>query len=114
MASIKPLTQFNFYSEIESTSGLSLIYFSASACSSCKHLTTILTEMAKKQPSLTIFKIDAQHESALVSEYEVLNLPALFLFKQGQYHAEISSQARSASILNAIRHASQLTAEEAP
>ncbi|MDH5393634.1 MAG: thioredoxin family protein [Gammaproteobacteria bacterium] len=114
MPSIKTLTQFDFYPEIEATRGLSLIYFSAHACSSCLHLSHLLTEMAKNQPELSIFKVDAQQDQALVAEYEVFHLPALFLFKQGQYHAQLVCEARSSSILNAISHASCQTAEEAP
>lgn len=114
MSAIKTLTQFNFYPEIEETQGLSLVYFSAHACSSCKHLTLILTQLAETQPDLSIFKVDAQQDQALIKEYEVFHLPALFLFKAGQYHAELQCEARSSSILSCINSASQQPAEEAP
>ncbi|MDH5518472.1 MAG: thioredoxin family protein [Gammaproteobacteria bacterium] len=113
MPSIQPLTQFDFYAVIENTPGLSLVYFTAPSCSSCRHLSQLLTEMITPA-DLTIFNVDAVHEQALLAEYEVFHLPALFLFKQGQYHAEIHAEARSASILNAITVASQQAAEEAP
>lgn len=114
MQAIKTLTQFDFYAKIEETNGLSLVYFSAQACSSCKHLSQVLSQLAEEQPSLSIFTVDAQQDQALVKEYEVFHLPSLFLFQNGQYHAAIQSEARASSILQAISSASQLPAEEAP
>ena len=114
MPAIKMLTQFDFYPEIENTKGLSLVYFSAHACSSCKHLTHVLADLAKEQPELSIFKVDAQQDQALIQEYEVFHLPAMFLFKEGQYHSELQCEARPNSILTCISSASQQPAEEAP
>ncbi len=114
MPAIKMLTQFDFYPEIEHTKGLSLVYFSAHACSSCTHLSHILTDLAEEQTDLSIFKVDAQQDQALIKEYEVFHLPAMFLFKEGQYHAELQCEARPKSILSCISSASQLPAEEAP
>jgi thioredoxin len=114
MSVIKTLTQFDFYPEIEETKGLSLVYFSAHACSSCKHLTQVLSQLAEKQSELSIFKVDAQQDQALIQEYDVFHLPALFLFKEGQYHAELQCKARTNSILSCISSASQQPAEEAP
>ncbi|MCK5337019.1 MAG: thioredoxin family protein [Gammaproteobacteria bacterium] len=114
MPAIKTLTQFDFYAEIEETRGLGLVYFSAHACSSCKHLTHVLSQLAEDQPDLSIFKVDAQQDTALIKEYDVFHLPALFLFKEGQYHAELECESNAASILNCINLASQQAAEEAP
>ena len=114
MTAIKMLTQFDFYSEIEETRGLSLVYFSAHACSSCKHLTHVLSQLAENQPELSIFKVDAQQDQALIKEYDVFHLPALFLFKEGQYHAELECESRPDSILKCINLASQQPAEDAP
>ena len=114
MSAIQTLTQFDFYAEIEATKGLSLVYFSAIACSSCKHLTQVLSKLRETESGLSIFKVDAQQDQALVKEYEVFHLPALFLFQNGQYHAEIQSEARANSILQAINNACQQPAEEAP
>lgn len=114
MATIKALTQFDFYAELDATAGLSLVYFSAHACSACKHLSQVLTQLAQNQPELTIFKVDAQQDQALIREYDVFHLPALFLFKEGQYHAELQCESRAESILNCINQASQQAAAEAP
>jgi len=114
MSVIKALTQFNFYPQLEQTKGLSLIYFSAHFCSSCKHLTHILTKLAAEQDKLTVFQVDAQQDQALVAEYEVFHLPALFLFNNGHYHAQLQCEARIPSILDAIQKAANQPAEEAP
>lgn len=114
MPAIKALTQFDFYPQIEQTKGLSLIYFSAHFCASCQHLTHILTQLADEQEEVSIFQVDAQQDQALVAEYEVFHLPAMFLFNNGQYHAQLQCEARIPSILNAIKQAKEHPAEDAP
>jgi len=114
MSAIKALTQFDFYPQLEQTRGLSLIYFSAHFCASCKHLAHILSQLAEEQKDVSVFEIDAQQDQALVAEYEVFQLPAMFLFNNGQYHAQLQCEARIHSILDAINHAATLPAEEAP
>lgn len=114
MSAIKALTQFNFYPEIEQTNGLSLVYFSAPGCASCRHLSTVLIQVQQRRDDISIFVVDAQQDQALVSEYEVFHLPALFLFKAGHYHAEIICEARISSIEQAIDAANAAEAEEAP
>jgi len=114
MSAIKALTQFDFYPRIEQTKGLSLIYFTAHFCSSCQHLSQLLSQLAEKQKDVSVFQVDAQQDQALVAEYEVFHLPAIFLFNNGQYHAQLHCEARIPSILEAINKASALPAEEAP
>lgn len=114
MTAIKALTQFDFYPQIEQTPGLSLIYFSAEGCSSCRYLTQVLNQMSKTQPEISVFQVDAQQDQALVTEYEVFHLPAMFLFNQGHYHAELHCEASITSILEAIETSISKPAEEAP
>lgn len=114
MSTIKALTQFTFYPQLEQTSGLSLVYFTAEGCSSCRHLTMLLDQLQQQRDDLSIYRVDAQQDQALVSEYEVFHLPALFLFKNGHYHAAIHSEARLTSIEQAISSANSAAAEEAP
>jgi thioredoxin-like negative regulator of GroEL len=113
MSDIHTLTQFDFYQTLEQTEGLRLVYFSAQACSSCQHLHQLLSKLATNEP-LTVYKVDAGDDPGLATEYEIFHLPALFLFNNGQYHAELKCEARIPSILAAIHQASQQPAEEAP
>ena len=114
MTVINALTQFNFYPQLDKTPGLSLVYFSADGCSSCRHLSQVLLELQRQRQDLSVFQVDAQQDQALVSEYEVFHLPALFLFKDGHYHAAIHCEARLTSIEQAISAANAAAAEEAP
>lgn len=114
MQEIKALTQFNFYSELEQRAGLSLVYFTADSCASCRHLSLILKQLQQQRADISIYKIDAQQDQALVTEYEVFHLPALFLFKDGHYHAELHCEARLTSIEQAVEAANIASAEEAP
>lgn len=114
MLSINVLTQFDFYPTLDSTPGLALVCFSSINCGSCQYLLLVLQQLQISDPQLSIFKVDAQQDQALVSEYEVFHLPSMFLFVDGEYHAPINCEASVDAIKSAIEGCLRLPAEEAP
>jgi len=58
--------------------------------------------------------VDAQREMALTREFEVFHLPTLFLFTQGQFHAELRCDSTPSAIEGAIISALKQPAQEAP
>lgn len=91
-----------------------LVFFSSAGCSSCRHLQRILEETSAGHPEWLIYQVDAQQDIALAREFEVFHLPALFLFDQGNYHSEISCEATTAAIEEAVNSALKCPPQEAP
>lgn len=115
---IEALDERDFYRVIEATSGLALVFFTSPGCASCRAWRRVLEEYLREHSGqnagLTIFSVDAQANMGLVREYEVFHLPALFLFRHGQFHCELQCEARLANLDEAIAAAVVAPAQEAP
>lgn len=92
----KPITvldQFNFHHLLAETSGLAIVIFSGPACGSCRAWKQLLTEYQRQHPALLLFEVDVERDHGLAAEFSVFHLPALFLYRDGQYHAELRCEA---------------------
>ncbi len=65
--------------------GLVMLDFWSTHCGPCKSLIPLLNEIAGKYPELTILKIKIEENDSLAEEYDVRSVPALLLFKDGEY-----------------------------
>jgi len=112
--SIQQLTQFDFHHRLAETAGLSLVWFSAPACGACRQLKRLFAAQPEAFSRLQLFEVDAGQEMALTREFEVFHLPAMFLFRDGHYHAPIHAEPRVESLLAAIETALVNAPQEAP
>lgn len=110
---IQSLDDSNFYRRLEQVPGLSVVFFSKQGCSSCRSWKQLLNRMVRED-DISIFEVDVEHNMALANEYELFHLPALFLFKDGEFHSELQSEARLPAFRAALWQASHAPAQEAP
>lgn len=111
---LKTLDQFDYHHRIENDPGIALVVFSSPDCGSCRHLEGVLMALSHSKPEWQIYKVDVQQDMALAREFELFHLPSLFLYNNGIFHAEISSQATLNAIIVATENALTKPAEEAP
>ncbi|EXX85499.1 thioredoxin [Paenibacillus darwinianus] len=77
------LTKENFSKSIES--GVALVDFWAPWCGPCKMQLPIVEELSTElQGQATIGKINVDEEPELASQFGVMSIPTLILFKDGQ------------------------------
>jgi thioredoxin 1 len=77
------LTKENFTQSIES--GVSLVDFWAPWCGPCKMQLPIVEELATELAGqATIAKINVDEQPELASQFGVMSIPTLILFKDGQ------------------------------
>lgn len=77
------LTKDNFNKSIES--GVSLVDFWAPWCGPCKMQLPIVEELSTElQGQAVIGKINVDEEPELASQFGVMSIPTLILFKDGQ------------------------------
>lgn len=111
---IRALTQFDFHHRLEETPGAALVVFTAPLCGACKMLRTAMTHYGEGNPEVTLFEVDAQQDMALAREFDVFHLPALFLYLDGRFHAEIQCETLPEKIAEAVVDARLGPAAEAP
>ena len=106
------LTQFDFHHSLEQTQGLAVVYFTAQACGACRHLLPVLTQLPGH--GIQVYQVDAEQELALVKEFEVFHLPAMFLYVDGCFHAPLHSEPRLDKILQTVSMLASAPPQEAP
>lgn len=114
MDRFEDLTQFDFHHRMEECRDTCLIFFTAEGCSSCRAWRKILAGYRARHPGVRVYQVDAQLEQALVQEFEVFHLPALFLYHQGRFHSQIQCAAGIDEFAAAIAAALARPAEDSP
>lgn len=93
---------------------MSLVYFTSPGCGACRHLRALFENHAETFSRFNLFEVDAQQDMALTREFEVFHLPSLFLFKNGEFHAQIHSEPLPQSLMAAVETALAAEPQEAP
>ncbi|HEE1509749.1 TPA: thioredoxin [Staphylococcus aureus] len=82
MAIVK-VTDADFVSKVES--GVQLVDFWATWCGPCKMIAPVLEELAADyEGKADILKLDVDENPSTAAKYEVMSIPTLIIFKDGQ------------------------------
>lgn len=119
---VQELDEFTFFSELEGSSGIALVFFTGPHCASCHHLKNLLNSefsqfakhFSKSNLSFKAFEIKADKASALVNEFGVFHLPSMFLYKDGVFHCELHAEALTIKLIDAIEVALSKAPQEEP
>ena len=86
------LTSANFDAEVVKFQGVSLVDFWATWCGPCLMQAPILDELMKeyeKNPNVKIGKLDTDENQDIAGRYNIMSIPNLKFFKNGQLVAEL-------------------------
>lgn len=111
---MEKITDFDFYPRLREATGLVLLLFTAPGCAACRVLKGLLLEYETMRAELTVWEANAVENGALVSEFEVFHLPALFLFRNGEFWRPIYCEAKPTALHHAVEDALSRAPMEAP
>ena len=74
----------NNFDQVRNNEGISLLDFYADWCGPCRMLAPILSELADEHPEIKVAKINVDDEGELALKFEVMNIPSLFVIKDGK------------------------------
>ena len=94
--------------------GVALVCFTQAGCGTCRHVKTVLENMATAEPALQVFEVRADEESALAREFDVFHLPALFVYLDGEFHAPLHAEPRADALRAALADVIAAPAQEPP
>jgi thioredoxin 1 len=105
MDSTEPFTQldqFDFHHRLADQTGLAIVIFTGPACGSCRTWKELLTRFAVLREALTLFEVDTERDAALAAEFSVFHLPALFLYRDGHFHAPVQCEATISALTTTV------------
>jgi thioredoxin 1 len=85
MADIPKINESNFKPDVLDASLPVLVDFTAVWCGPCKMLDPVVKQLAEQwDGKVKVMKLDVDDDPQLAMEYQVMGVPTLMLFKNGQ------------------------------
>lgn len=82
------ITQENFQAEVLDSDKPVLVDCWAVWCGPCQMISPIVDEIAEEHPEIKVGKINTDEQPALTQRLQVVSIPQLFLFKDGEIAAK--------------------------
>ena len=86
---ITDVTDANFQAEVLEASEPVLVDFWAPWCGPCRVVAPTLEEINEEQENLRVVKLNVDDNQATAARYDVMSIPTLILFKNGQVAHQI-------------------------
>ncbi|RDX91349.1 TPR repeat-containing thioredoxin TDX, partial [Mucuna pruriens] len=66
------------------TSRLAILYFTATWCGPCRHISPIYTSLAEKYPKVVFLKVDIDEATDVAAAWNISSVPTFFFVKNGK------------------------------
>ena len=92
----------NFENEVLKSDKPVLVDFYAAWCGPCRMVAPILEEIAVEREDISVVKINVDEEPELASEYQVMSIPTLMVFKNGEITNKVMGARPKSQILDLL------------
>jgi thioredoxin-like negative regulator of GroEL len=102
-----------FHRTLEASRGRLLLALGREGCGACRAARARIPDLAVGAVDRLAY-LDAESCAGLVREFEVFHLPAMFLFRDGRFHAPLAAPLTAPQFAAAVEAAFAAPPEEAP
>ena len=81
------ITEKSEFDKIIHTNGIVIVDFWATWCGPCRMLGSVIDEYSNENPDMVLVKINVEEAKELAFEYDVVSLPTIMIFKNGNINA---------------------------
>lgn len=106
------LTEFDYHQRLAATPGPALVLFASPDCGACRVAERLLAEALAGR--VTCYKVDVQQATALARAFDLFHLPALFLYRDGRFHAVLDTELTPGALGAALDAALAAPPQEEP
>ena len=100
--SAKKLNEQNFEQEVLNQD-LALVDFYADWCGPCKMMAPIIDAIANERQDITIGKVNVDENPVLSSQYKIMTIPTIIVFKNGEIADQISGLRSKDQLLDLLK-----------
>jgi len=108
------LDPLDFFATLDASPGVSVVVFVKPGCGACRAMKAALTQLEQRGFAGLLFVVDGEDGPGLVADYEIFHFPALFVWRDGHYHAQIQAPPQVARLEHALAEALAGPAEPEP
>lgn len=109
----EPLSEGEYHARMAQASGHAVVLFTHTSCAGCRAWKRLLPE-ALAGSVQHFFEVDVALDTGVARHFGIFHLPTIYLYRDGQFHAELQCPARSDTIRHTVAALFNAPAEEEP
>lgn len=102
MADLTTLNTSNFDEIVNGADKPILVDFWAEWCQPCRQISPILEELSSERADFTVAKLNIDESPDIASRFEVMSIPTMILFEDGQPQARIVGAMGKSQLLDQL------------
>ncbi len=99
---VKKITEKNFNDEVIKSDQTVLLDFYAEWCGPCNMLSPIIDEISNENKNIKVYKVNIDVETNLVNKFNIVSVPTILIFKNGEITSKVSGLTDKNQILSMI------------
>lgn len=100
---VKKLAEKNFNDEVIKSDQTVLLDFYAEWCGPCNMLSPIIDEIANENKNIKVYKVNIDEETNLVNKFNIVSVPTILIFKNGEITSRASGFTGKDQILSMVK-----------
>jgi len=109
------LDEYSYHQTLAAAQGIALVMFASQQCGSCRAWRGLLKDYRRHHGgALTLFEVDVAQSQGLAREFDLFHLPALFVYRDGDFHGPLQCEADPQKLHAAVAAALATPAQDPP